>query len=221
MRNSRRFSRLLVRRFCKRAAASLYWLIVLTLTGRTLSVRVMKDERGRSRGFGFVNFAHHDDAQKVVCVCVFFSLLESCEAWGDFPEAEFLDAALVFLRRSMKWTERSSMGKRFTSVGRRSGLSARGSSSASLSLSNRIGFSAIRSWPHRCHHSGIRARIFCQHRQNLNCSFCVLVPGCESLCEEPGWRHRRWEAAEGVCTLRHHHQCKGSSELLPELLMES
>lgn len=33
--------------------------------GRTLSVRVMKDERGRSRGFGFVNFAHHEDAQKV------------------------------------------------------------------------------------------------------------------------------------------------------------
>lgn len=31
-------------------------------------MRVMKDERGRSRGFGFVNFAHHDDAQKVLCV---------------------------------------------------------------------------------------------------------------------------------------------------------
>ncbi|XP_037539873.1 embryonic polyadenylate-binding protein [Nematolebias whitei] len=34
--------------------------------GRTLSVRVMKDEKGRSRGFGFVNFAHHEDAQKAV-----------------------------------------------------------------------------------------------------------------------------------------------------------
>lgn len=29
-------------------------------------MRVMKDERSRSRGFGFVNYANHDDAQKVV-----------------------------------------------------------------------------------------------------------------------------------------------------------
>ncbi|KAM9344156.1 embryonic polyadenylate-binding protein-like [Pholidichthys leucotaenia] len=34
--------------------------------GTTLSVRVMKDENGRSRGFGFVNYAHHEDAQKAV-----------------------------------------------------------------------------------------------------------------------------------------------------------
>ncbi|XP_057680354.1 embryonic polyadenylate-binding protein-like isoform X2 [Corythoichthys intestinalis] len=34
--------------------------------GRTLSVCVMKDERGRSRGFGFVNYANHEDAQKAV-----------------------------------------------------------------------------------------------------------------------------------------------------------
>lgn len=45
--------------------APLDGLIVLMFPGRTLSVRVMKDERGRSRGFGFVNFAHHEDAQKV------------------------------------------------------------------------------------------------------------------------------------------------------------
>lgn len=44
--------------------------VVLKLAGRTLSVRVMKDERSRSRGFGFVNYANHDDAQKVVCFCV-------------------------------------------------------------------------------------------------------------------------------------------------------
>ncbi|KAG9339706.1 hypothetical protein JZ751_023352, partial [Albula glossodonta] len=35
-------------------------------TGRTLSVRVMMDERGRSRGFGFVNYENHEDAQKAV-----------------------------------------------------------------------------------------------------------------------------------------------------------
>ncbi|XP_077447286.1 embryonic polyadenylate-binding protein-like [Stigmatopora argus] len=34
--------------------------------GRTLSVCVMKDERGHSRGFGFVNYANHEDAQKAV-----------------------------------------------------------------------------------------------------------------------------------------------------------
>lgn len=43
-----------------------YWC-VLKFSGKTLSVRVMKDERGRSRGFGFVNYANHDDAQKVAC----------------------------------------------------------------------------------------------------------------------------------------------------------
>ncbi|KAL6456721.1 hypothetical protein MHYP_G00352650 [Metynnis hypsauchen] len=34
--------------------------------GKTLSVRVMTDEKGRSRGFGFVNFENHKDAQKAV-----------------------------------------------------------------------------------------------------------------------------------------------------------
>ncbi|XP_078093036.1 embryonic polyadenylate-binding protein-like [Mustelus asterias] len=34
--------------------------------GTTLSVRVMTDERGRCRGFGFVNFEKHEDARKAV-----------------------------------------------------------------------------------------------------------------------------------------------------------
>ncbi|XP_068190155.1 embryonic polyadenylate-binding protein B-like [Antennarius striatus] len=34
--------------------------------GRTLSVRVMKDDKGRSRGFGFVNFDNNEDALKAV-----------------------------------------------------------------------------------------------------------------------------------------------------------
>lgn len=37
-------------------------------------MRVMKDERGRSRGFGFVNYANHEDAQKVVCAKFLFTL---------------------------------------------------------------------------------------------------------------------------------------------------
>nr|XP_056701153.1 polyadenylate-binding protein 1-like [Euleptes europaea] len=34
--------------------------------GRTLSVKVMMDNTGRSKGFGFVNFEKHEDAQKAV-----------------------------------------------------------------------------------------------------------------------------------------------------------
>lgn len=53
---------------------------VLKLSGRTLSVRVMKDERGRSRGFGFVNYANHEDAQKVVCATFLYPLrLDTCQ----------------------------------------------------------------------------------------------------------------------------------------------
>lgn len=37
----------------------------MCFTGKTLSVRVMRDERGNSRGFGFVNYENHEDAQKV------------------------------------------------------------------------------------------------------------------------------------------------------------
>ncbi|XP_013990362.1 polyadenylate-binding protein 1-like isoform X3 [Salmo salar] len=39
---------------------------VFSAFGRTLSVRVMMDERGRSRGFGFVNYENHEDAQRGV-----------------------------------------------------------------------------------------------------------------------------------------------------------
>ncbi|KAM5135690.1 embryonic polyadenylate-binding protein isoform 2-T3 [Mantella aurantiaca] len=34
--------------------------------GNTLSVKVMVDDSGRSRGFGFVNFGNHEEAQKAV-----------------------------------------------------------------------------------------------------------------------------------------------------------
>ncbi|KAM9475349.1 polyadenylate-binding protein 1-like isoform 1-T1 [Clarias gariepinus] len=39
---------------------------IFSVFGKTLSVRVMTDEKGRSRGFGFVNYENHEDAQKAV-----------------------------------------------------------------------------------------------------------------------------------------------------------
>ncbi|GCB79824.1 hypothetical protein scyTo_0017018, partial [Scyliorhinus torazame] len=39
---------------------------IFNVFGTTLSVRVMTDERGRSRGFGFVNFEKHKDARNAV-----------------------------------------------------------------------------------------------------------------------------------------------------------
>lgn len=39
--------------------------LLVLFTGKTLSVRVMTDEKGHSRGFGFVNYENHEDAQKV------------------------------------------------------------------------------------------------------------------------------------------------------------
>lgn len=39
-----------------------YFILFL---GPALSVKVMTDESGKSKGFGFVSFERHEDAQKV------------------------------------------------------------------------------------------------------------------------------------------------------------
>lgn len=39
-------------------------MLSFPLTGKTLSVKVMMDHTGRSKGFGFVNFEKHEEAQK-------------------------------------------------------------------------------------------------------------------------------------------------------------
>ncbi|XP_075703116.1 polyadenylate-binding protein 1-like isoform X2 [Rhinoderma darwinii] len=39
---------------------------IFSAFGNTLSVKVMMDDGGRSRGFGFVNFGNHEEAQKAV-----------------------------------------------------------------------------------------------------------------------------------------------------------
>ncbi|XP_054466027.1 polyadenylate-binding protein 1-like [Anoplopoma fimbria] len=64
--------------------------------GRTLSVRVMKDERGRSRGFGFVNYFNHEDAQKAV----------------DEMNGKDLNGKVIYAGRAQKRMERQGELKR-------------------------------------------------------------------------------------------------------------
>ncbi|XP_037333899.1 embryonic polyadenylate-binding protein-like isoform X2 [Pungitius pungitius] len=69
---------------------------IFTAFGRTLSVRVMKDERGRSRGFGFVNYADHEDAQKAV----------------DEMNGKDLNGKVLYVGRAQKRLERQGELKR-------------------------------------------------------------------------------------------------------------
>ncbi|XP_073326538.1 polyadenylate-binding protein 1-like isoform X1 [Pagrus major] len=69
---------------------------VFSAFGRTLSVRVMKDERGRSRGFGFVNYANHEDAQKAV----------------DEMNGKEINGKMVYVGRAQKRLERQGELKR-------------------------------------------------------------------------------------------------------------
>ncbi|KAM4737913.1 polyadenylate-binding protein 1-like [Anableps anableps] len=69
---------------------------VFSAFGRTLSVRVMKDEKGRSRGFGFVNYAHHEDAQKAV----------------DEMNGKELNGKIIYVGRAQKRLERQGELKR-------------------------------------------------------------------------------------------------------------
>nr|XP_046253838.1 embryonic polyadenylate-binding protein-like isoform X3 [Scatophagus argus] len=69
---------------------------VFSAFGRTLSVRVMKDERGRSRGFGFVNYANHEDAQKAV----------------DEMNGQEINGKVIYVGRAQKRLERQGELKR-------------------------------------------------------------------------------------------------------------
>ncbi|XP_040903537.1 embryonic polyadenylate-binding protein-like [Toxotes jaculatrix] len=69
---------------------------VFSAFGRTLSVRVMKDERGRSRGFGFVNYANHEDAQKAV----------------DEMNGKEINGKIIYVGRAQKRVERQGELKR-------------------------------------------------------------------------------------------------------------
>ncbi len=47
------------------ALQSFYLKILFLPAGKTLSVKVMTDPTGKSRGFGFVSYEEHEDANKV------------------------------------------------------------------------------------------------------------------------------------------------------------
>ncbi|XP_062396271.1 embryonic polyadenylate-binding protein-like isoform X5 [Sardina pilchardus] len=64
--------------------------------GKTLSVRVMRDERGISRGFGFVNYENHEDAQKAV----------------DVMNGKELNGRMLYVGRAQKRVERQGELKR-------------------------------------------------------------------------------------------------------------
>ncbi|NXK32919.1 EPAB protein, partial [Piprites chloris] len=64
--------------------------------GKTLSVKVMMDSTGRSKGFGFVNFEKHEEAQK---------------AMADMNGKE-INGRLVYVGRAQKRLERQSELKR-------------------------------------------------------------------------------------------------------------
>ncbi|XP_072223902.1 polyadenylate-binding protein 1-like [Leuresthes tenuis] len=69
---------------------------VFSAFGKTLSVRVMKDEKGHSRGFGFVNYAHHEDAQKAV----------------DEMNGKEINGKVIYVGRAQKRLERQGELKR-------------------------------------------------------------------------------------------------------------
>lgn len=46
--------------------------------GNAMSIRVMTDDSGKSRGFGFVSFERHEDAQKVSCTINFLVTTWQC-----------------------------------------------------------------------------------------------------------------------------------------------
>ncbi|KFV62515.1 Embryonic polyadenylate-binding protein, partial [Dryobates pubescens] len=72
--------------------------------GKTLSVKVMMDSTGRSKGFGFVNFEKHEEAQKASS-----SSLPICLADMNGKE---INGRMVYVGRAQKRLERQSELKR-------------------------------------------------------------------------------------------------------------
>ncbi|NXW26510.1 EPAB protein, partial [Phaetusa simplex] len=79
--------------------------------GKTLSVKVMMDNTGRSKGFGFVNFEKHEEAQKARG-----SSLSTCCLGPDLAVADMngkeINGRMVYVGRAQKRLERQSELKR-------------------------------------------------------------------------------------------------------------
>ncbi|XP_069744289.1 embryonic polyadenylate-binding protein-like isoform X3 [Narcine bancroftii] len=69
---------------------------IFSVFGKTLSVRVMTDQHGRSRGFGFVNFEKHEDARKAVAKM----------------NGKEVNSRIVYVGRAQKKAERQSVLRR-------------------------------------------------------------------------------------------------------------
>ncbi|XP_053309581.1 polyadenylate-binding protein 1-like isoform X2 [Spea bombifrons] len=69
---------------------------IFSAFGHTLSVKVMMDDNGRSRGFGFVNYGNHEEAQKAVAEM----------------NGKELNGRMIYVGRAQKRIERQSELKR-------------------------------------------------------------------------------------------------------------
>ncbi|NXC23530.1 EPAB protein, partial [Campylorhamphus procurvoides] len=77
--------------------------------GKTLSVKVMMDNTGRSKGFGFVNFETHEEAQKARDSSL--PILLPSDAVADMNGKE-INGRMVYVGRAQKRLERQSKLKR-------------------------------------------------------------------------------------------------------------
>ncbi|NXV50961.1 EPAB protein, partial [Uria aalge] len=79
--------------------------------GKTLSVKVMMDNTGRSKGFGFVNFEKHEEAQKARGASLSICCLSPDLAVADMNGKE-INGRMVYVGRAQKRLERQSELKR-------------------------------------------------------------------------------------------------------------
>ncbi|KAF1664559.1 Embryonic polyadenylate-binding protein, partial [Aptenodytes patagonicus] len=79
--------------------------------GKTLSVKVMMDNTGRSKGFGFVNFEKHEEAQKARGSSLPICCLSPELAVADMNGKE-INGRMVYVGRAQKRLERQSELKR-------------------------------------------------------------------------------------------------------------
>ncbi|NXX55170.1 EPAB protein, partial [Scopus umbretta] len=79
--------------------------------GKTLSVKVMMDNTGRSKGFGFVNFEKHEEAQKARASHRAQSPSLRWQAVADMNGKE-INGRMVYVGRAQKRLERQSELKR-------------------------------------------------------------------------------------------------------------